>query len=275
LKILRVIMLLICLVSYVGAEEIPQYKKSKDEKIPLNAIKGKRVISGEWKISDPIYVADSGELVLSAGTQIRFAIKPDPAKQKKFGIVVRGKLLINGTKENPVVFSIKESFPEFYGLEIESEIESRISFAHFENLNFPLHVHFTPITIENCIFKNNAAAIKFVSGNVVIRNNLFIENYTAMRFWYANPVIINNRFIDNVTGLFIRGGVISPTISGNTFKNKRYDIKLSEGQEQNIDAGNNRWASIDIKKIEYSIYDKHRSDYLGKVNVLPILKNIN
>jgi len=267
--------LIVCLVSCVAAEEIPQYNKSKDEKIPLNAIKGKRVISGKWVISAPVYVASSGELVLSAGTQVRFAIKPDPAKQKNFGIVVRGKLLINGTNEKPVVFSIKESFPEFYGLEIESDIESKITFAHFENLNFPLHVHFTPIVIENCIFKNNAAAIKFVSGNVVIRNNLFIDNYTAMRFWYANPVIVNNKFIDNVTGLFIRGGVISPNISGNTFKNKRYNIKLSEGQEQDIDAGSNRWGSNDIKKIEHTVYDKRRSSYLGKVNVLPILNNIN
>jgi len=271
LKLLAVLILL-CLSPCIKltAEEVPEYKKTV--KTALNFIKGKKVVSGEWIIKKPVSVERSGELWLTAGTKVRFDIKPTPQKEKTFGIVVHGKILINGTKEKPVIFSMRETFPEFYGIELESGIESRISFAHFERLNFPLHIHFTPITVENCVFKDNDAAIKLVAGKVVIQNNLFINNYAAMRFWYVNPVIVGNKFLNNRTGLFIRGGVVSPTISGNIFNNTRYDIKLSEGQETDIDVRHNQWRSDKISEIERHIYDKRKSDYLGFLKIQPVMK---
>lgn len=233
-------------------------------------INGELVIRGDWIVKQPVVVGEEGKLVISAGSSVFFELEPGVDIT---GITVHGRIFINGTEKRPVILMPKGDDGGVSALKIESDAESEISFAHFKNFLCSLHVHFSRVTVEHCLFTGNTAGIKFRAGRVVIQDNSFIDNVTAMRFWYANPVVVGNRFINNQTGIFIRGGVTSPIIAGNTMHDEKYDIKLAENQEHDIDARNNQWRSNETDEITRYIYDKRKSNYIGLVKISPVIDN--
>ncbi|MFQ5645430.1 MAG: right-handed parallel beta-helix repeat-containing protein [bacterium] len=241
------------------------------EQTPWTVINKKTVVRGEWVIRWPVVVNESGKLAIKAGSRIRFELSPDPKGRDVAGITIHGILEIQGTEDQPVTLAMDKPFPEFAAIKIESESQSKILFARFTAVNFGLHIHFSPVLVESCRFEKNQAAVKLRSGRVILQDNLFTGNHTAIRFWYGDPVIVGNRFIDNQTGIFVRGGVKKPIIAGNSFNNRKYDIKLSESQNHDLKAINNRWRSNDSDIIRNYIYDRRKSDYLGLVEIKPVI----
>lgn len=229
------------------------------------------IISGDWLVKEPVVVGDAGTLIINAGSRVLFDLEPN--EEDVVGITVHGKVFIKGTDNKPVILRPKDGSGKISGIKIESDAESGIFFAHFKNFLCSLHIHFSHVIIEKCRFVENTAGIKFRAGRVIIQDNAFVSNVTAMRFWYANPVVVGNHFLNNRTGIFIRGGVTSAIIAGNTMRDEEYDIKLSENQEHDIDARNNRWKSNKADEITHYIYDKRKSDYIGLVKILPVIEN--
>ena len=57
----------------------------------------------------------------------------------------------------------------------------------------------------------------------------------------------------------------------NIYANTEYNIKLGDWQSKDVDAGRNWWGTKEVSYIRRKIYDKAREDYIGKVNIEPVL----
>jgi hypothetical protein len=76
----------------------------------------------------------------------------------------------------------------------------------------------------------------------------------------------------NKTGIFLRQEAEGVTIKfNNIYANTEYNIKLGDGQTEDVDASRNWWGTNDAPYIRRKIYDKEREGYIGRVIIEPVL----
>jgi hypothetical protein len=236
-------------------------------------IKQNTRLSGHIQVSGTLTVPKGVVLKIDPGTHIEFAFSDNDGDGiGDGGIIVKGTILAEGQKEEPILFSGARTAPKSWSeILIEYSPASRLTYCEFRDAHWGLHVHYSAVTISYCRFIGNYGGMRFRSGPVTIKKSLFRVNTLGIRYIAANPVIKNNIFQNNTSNIFIREGSTHPVITGNNFlDNKSFAIKLGESQLNHIPAPDNYWGSMKVSEIERVIYDKLDSDYLGRVLYDPI-----
>ena len=132
--------------------------------IPKPKKKERMVWNGNIEIRNKVVIPENQTLILKAGTHIRFS---DRGK-----ILINGRLIANGNKQQPIVFSSLDK--ESGSLFIESTDSQRLSFVQFKNLRnwsegfwqtpSSITVHRTPhVNFLNCAFIGNQKGDDFVN----------------------------------------------------------------------------------------------------------------
>ncbi len=180
-------------------------------------------------ITSDVIVPESLTLDIKAGCDIRF--------DGYFMVMIKGRLLANGTKEQPIIFTSNSSEPAqsdwngiiFSGTKSGGALNfCKIRYS-FKNL-----VWKTDITISNCIFADNNYALyySFSKSSKVLTSKFFKNNY-AIYCDFSSPEIRQNRIVENQYGVYCILSS-SPIIGQNDITaNIEKDIHLDEAMGKN------------------------------------------
>lgn len=197
-KITFFFILLIIFSSNVSAENIlPVTFKN-------TTLEGENVFSGTIFIEGRVTISENATLTIKAGTKIIFVfIDTDNDGIGESEILSQGKVIVDGTEDNPVIFtSDKKIKGAWLGLSIMSvDNESFIKNAFFEHAYMALHSHFSNLYIENCVFKDNYRGFQSQEGTMKLMKSKFYHNNTALQFRNSKATLENLNIYDNFGGL--------------------------------------------------------------------------
>lgn len=180
-------------------------------------------LSGTLTIDNSPYLINANVNVLSGDT---LSIEPGVGLffRQNTRLVIRGTILVNGTKEEPILFSY---YPDEYWLGMS--IENRNSFSSFSfciiegvyqsydgELSYgAIEITNSKAVIRNCVFQYNftpyGGGLCLINSEATVINNIFRSNDAdlyggAMYVKNSTVSIINNSIVDNFS--HFKGGAI-------------------------------------------------------------------
>ena len=230
---------------------------------PLKQVESEVIWRGTIAIHGQLTGEKSG-IEIKPGTTVLF--------DKGSGIHLDGGFLkAFGTSEKGILFSaLHPEGPKSWGeISVEQLIGGGFSNCDFEYATWGLHVHFSPINITRCRFRQNDGGIRFRSGPVQISKSLFQHNRIGIRAYLAKAEIFDNEFSVNEIGIFVREkGSGLKIYHNNMFANDRYNLRLGDFNQEDVDARHNWWGD---KTVLETVFDGRRESYIGNVVFEPVL----
>ncbi len=225
--------------------------------------------------TDTIWRGDivvKGNTTLTPGTNLAISPFVNVLFSKGAGLAIRGKITACGKKNARITFTSEKPGGPGYWDEIFLEHADGSVFSHctFENADWALHIHFTDLHIEDCIFARNYGGIRFRSGPIEIRHSLFKGDVIGLRSYRGNASIFENVITGNETGIFVRekGGGLKIR-RNNIFDNSEYNVRVGDFNDEDVDAKDNWWGRAAPTE---KIYDARREPGIGKVKFEPYSK---
>ena len=231
----------------IGTEEaIYALQIAGGMEIPTNEVSGHvsedTTWSGDIKVTGEITVDDDITLTINPGTYVEF--------QGHYKLNVRGTLIAEGTPEERITFTAKNSFEGWHGIRFDnddrdmddndpSEIvycnlqygnatDSDSATSGHDDAGGAIFVYnFSDLLISNCVISNNRAShagggIYCFYSQPVLTNNVIVNNSAAdygggIYFMNSGPRLTNNTISKNIatTG----GGICCHNNSGPTLTN--------------------------------------------------------
>lgn len=283
-------------------------------------LKEDTVWQGVVKVTGDVYVPPGVTLTIAPGTTVKFVSIDEKSDRNLFGIdepyypqaelIVRGKLIARGAKDNIIVFTSAESDakPADWGAinllgNNNNVIENcKILFAYNG-----IHAHGAAAMINYNEFTKNAVAISVKKeeetpgvpwfgrqSDIQVSHNYIHDNKGGITFRNSRAVITRNTITDNkFFGIWpkektqgeITGNEISGNLKGiyfyksaglaiatnNIYNNKEYNLAIADEQETDIDVRNNWFGTTDVEKIQQLIFDRHFDATVAAINIDPIL----
>jgi parallel beta-helix repeat protein len=261
----------------------------------------------EVLVKGDVEVARGATLMVMPGTVIRFVKieKYGPAKLYKdkatyfprAELIIRGKIIAQGTKDRMIVFTSAEKSPspaDWGAVNLLDTQDNILEYCEISYGHTSVHCHGAQVIVANCYLHDNGVAIgqKNVKESetecvVPILYNRITRNGGGVLFGKGtSPTITHNEISNNkFFGIFGKKGaschvrynnvtrngkgVIVYAMDGlklsenNIFDNEEYNISLMEGQTLNVDARHNWWGTTDERKIKALIWDKDEDETLG------------
>ena len=279
-----------------------------------------------WKgsilLTGDVYVPPGVTLTVMPGTVIKFRRIDEKSDGNLFDtdspyypqaeIIVRGKIIAQGTKDKPIVFTSAErdAGPADWGA--INLLGSRGNIIEYVKILFAyngVHAHGSSALISHSEFTRNGVGISFKEefeypdvpwfgekADLIITHNLIHRNKGGIGYRRATAVISYNEVRENkFFGIWPKEdseGIISYNDIQENKKNiflyqvkevkiqfnnihdpGDYNIAIAEAQDTDIDAGNNWWGTINKKKIEETVYDKMDDEEVGRIIYEPILRS--
>ncbi|MBW6511905.1 MAG: right-handed parallel beta-helix repeat-containing protein [Desulfuromonadaceae bacterium] len=241
-------------------------------------------IDGQHIWRGTVYV--DGDVELSAGSSLRIlpgtevVFLPPRAGQRSAHpffhgseLIVRGRLIAEGTASEPIVFrSIESNAPPgaWGSVNLTESPYASFRFCRFKQADSAIHSQQSrEVYIRESVFEDNLVAIRFHSTPIIIENNLIQHNGAGIRFHFDAPVINRNLIVDNEKGIFITAHPREYLIRNNHFARNNTHVVLGEEVPEDVDLTLNYWDSPDLPAALF--FDKNRSSYLGTVQLLPLL----
>ena len=226
---------------------------------PLATVRVDALWAGKVTVPGEVTVVRGASLTVRPGTVAAFA----PGA----GLEVYGDLVARGTPDRRIRFTgAAGTGPSSWGeVSIERSQASVVEYCDFEYATWGLHCHFVPVTITGCRFIDSGGGIRFRSGPMRIIGNLFQRDRIGIRGFFPQVVIAENEFRDNEIALFIRQGGSGARIRGNNFiASSRYDIRLGDFNQEDVDAAGNYFDGAP------QIFDDAREPGIGAARLDPL-----
>lgn len=251
------------------------------------------VWKGDILIDDIVVVKRGVTLTIKPGTVISFNnLDRDKNGIGDGGIIVEGRIVSRGTKDNKIIFTSASEKPEAkdwsYIMVLAAGTGNIFEYCEFYYAFTGLQIQYSGAKITDCFFNNNYEGLRFKSADLVVEHNSFLNNNVGIGFaGLDGKVIITNNIVtnNNVGVLFMHPRtnpadskksqkiVEMPLLKNNNINNNHeYNFKMGESQSLDIDATNNWWGSIKQEYIEELIFDVKKDNTLGRVVYLPYLK---
>ena len=223
--------------------EPPVSRRYKDE-----VFRGDTIWQGRIEVAGIIRVPEGARLIILPGTIVEFFKKDTTGTGiGENGLLIQGRLIAKGTKENPIIFRSAEKVKkpadwDSINIMNSAGAQNLIEFCRIEHAYRGLHFHFSHVGLYNSELTGNYRGIQFqeslvllkgnsIYGNrsgvqgrdsdVTLTGNLISSNYLGANFFRTNLTARGNRITANAReGLRIREGVSSlqeNLIDGNRF----------------------------------------------------------
>lgn len=230
-------------------KDLPVSRRYRDE-----AFRGDMVWQGRIEVAGTIRVPQGSRLIIMPGTIIEFEKKDTNSDGiGENGIMVQGRLIAKGTKEEPIVFRSAEkekSIGDWDSINIMDSTEGQnlIEHCRIENAYRGLHFHFSNVAVHNSVISNNYRGIQFQESQVDLKGNYLYgnksgvqgrdsdltfsdntlqNNYVGANFYRATITASGNMILDNwKEGLRIREGV--STLQENLIDGNRQGLMLAD-----------------------------------------------
>ncbi len=275
---------------------------------------------GKILVTGDIHVPPGVTLTIAPGTIISFQridakstqnlFVPDSPYYPEAEIIVQGRLLAKGTKDEPIVFTSAEVTrrPADWGaINFLGSDDNVIEYTRILCAYNGIHAHGSSIRISHSEFINNGVGISFKKeeenpdepwygkpSRLTINHNLITRNKGGIAFRNSSAIITNNEIIDNkffgifpkeeveaeisfneITdnkkGIYLFQAKNLKLINNNIYDNKDYDIAVAEAQDFDVDARNNWFGTTNKDEIQQNIFDGSTDPDLGKVLFIPFL----
>lgn len=277
--------------------------------------------SGTVILSGDIYVPPGITLTITPGTVVKFKKIDEKSDQNMFGIdspyypeaelIVRGRLVAEGTPDNQIVFTSAEMTPRpadwgainFLGSEEDNRIKyvkiycayngvhahgsvvdvSRSEFARNgvgisfkkeeETPDAPWFGRPSRLKITYCVFSGNKGGIGFRNSKAEILHNEIREN-KFFGIWPkedSEARVMYNEITENVKGIYIYQARGLVLEQNNIYDNRSYDIAIAEAQDFPLLAPNNWFGTTDREKIQEMLFDRHEDPEVAEIEIEPVL----
>ncbi len=213
--------------------------------------------AGAIEVRDTVEIDVGATLLVKPGTTVSFA--------PESGLHSHGRIMAKGTETNRIQFQPKKpQGPGSWGeIIIEQGDPSSFSYCNFAFATWALHLHFTKVTVEDCLFTENDGGIRFRSGPVSVNRSTFKRNRIGIRSFRGVGTLSHSNIFENEIGIFIREGGRSFLVqSNNLYNNDRYNIRLGDFNAEDVDARKNFWGTDNPLD---TIFDDRREPGVGRV----------
>ena len=309
-------LLLLALFSATGCAE------RRVTEVGMTTLQKDTIWSGVVKVTGDVYVPPGVTLTIAAGSTVKFARIDEASGRNFFGydspyypqaeIIVRGRLLAQGTKENIIVFTSAErdAKPADWGainlLGCEGNVIEycKILFAYNG-----IHAHGAAVRISRCEFSKNGLAISVKKeeetpgvpwfgkeaditathnlihnnkGGITYRNSRALISYNTIKdnklfgVWPKetnNALVSYNEIEGNQKGVYLYHSRGTAFRFNNICNNKEYNIAIADEQDDDVDARNNWFGTVNKLRIEEQIFDRNNDPAVARVMYEPFLNN--
>ncbi|MEW6427528.1 MAG: right-handed parallel beta-helix repeat-containing protein [Thermodesulfobacteriota bacterium] len=304
--------LLCCLLLTACAGEKPT-------ELPMTTLDRDTTWQGNLVLNGDVFVPVGVTLTVAPGTTVSFRRIDEKSDQNMFGIdspyypqaelIVQGRLLARGTKEQPIVFTSAETNarPADWGaINFLGGDGNVVEHAKILCAYNGIHAHGAEVTVRHSEFVKNGVGISFKSeeetpgvpwfgkrSQLVIEHSLFANNKGGIGFRNSSGTIRHNEIRDNkffgiwpkedadveITRNEIvrnRKGIYLFQVRGlrlefnNIHDNTDYNISPAEAQDYELAAPNNWFGTINRQKIDETIFDRKDDPDLAEVKIDPI-----
>ena len=232
---------------------------------------------GEVLIDGTVMVAPVARLTIAPGTVVRFGfLDTDADGTGESELFIQGRLLAEGTREAPIIFTALEGGGRgrwgainLMGADAE---ESRLSWCLIESGYRGLHGHFSRFRAEHSIFRNNYRSIQFQESTAAITDCAVTGSASALRFRDSTAALEGLVVSGNTLGIqilrskfsLVRSSIVGNslaglharesegTIAGNRFEANTPGLRVSDCRlsiEGNRVAANNA-AGLQVRRSE-------------------------
>lgn len=236
-------------VEFNSPVDMPVSRRYKDE-----AFRGDMVWQGRIEVAGTIRVPVGSRLIIMPGTVVEFTKKDTNADGiGENGIMIQGRLIAKGTKEQPIVFRSAETDKQMGDWDSINIMDSAgaqnlIEYCRIEDAYRGLHFHFSNVAVHNSFITNNYRGIQFQESQVdlkenylgsnksgvqgrdsdlVFNDNILHKNYVGANFFRTTMTARGNRFMGNLKeGWRIREGI--STLQENLIDGNRNGLMLAD-----------------------------------------------
>jgi hypothetical protein len=234
---------------------------------------------GRIEVGGIIRVPQGSRLIVLPGTVVEFLKRDsDGDGIGENGILVQGRLIAKGTKEQPILFRSGENvrrMGDWDSINImdSSSGQNLIEFCQIEDAYRALHFHYSNVAVHNSILTNNYRGVQFqeslveiseshllnnksgVQGrdsDVVFSNNVVYGNYVGANFYRTTLTALSNTIIGNLKeGMRVREGV--STLRENLIDGNRQGLMLADmfyGDYSRNSITNNMETGLSLKNVD-------------------------
>ena len=278
--------------------------------------------SGVIKVTGDVYIPPGVTLTILPGTTVKFARIDERSGRNYFGydspyypqaeLIVRGRLIAQGTKENIIVFTSAErdAKPADWGaINLLGSQGNIIEYCKILFAYNGIHAHGSAALIAHNEFMKNAVAISIKKeeeavgvewfgresdivavhnlihnnkGGITFRNSRALISYNTIKdnkffgIWpkeRSEALISYNEIAGNAKGVYLYKTVGTRIHYNNIYNNKEYNLAIADEQDADVDAANNWLGTINRKKINELIFDRDDDPAVARVVYEPILKS--
>ena len=190
---------------------------------------------GEVLIDGTVMVAPVARLTLAPGTVVRFSFRDTDADGVgESELFIQGRLLAEGTREAPIVFTAlggagrgRWGAINLMGTDAE---ESRLAWCLVESGFRGLHSHFSRFRVEHSIFRDNYRSIQFQESTAAITDCAVSGSASALRFRDSTAAVENLSVFGNTLGIQILRSsfsLVGSNVVGNSLAGMH--VRESEG----------------------------------------------
>ncbi len=235
-----------------------------------SAIQEDTTWEGEVRVTAPVSVEKGATLRIAPGTTVLLSGEDHDRDGCREGYLqVFGTLLVEGEKENPVVFrrlDPRRPWEEVY----LQEATGRIRFAVFEGATWGLHVHGGDVTVENSLFRDSEGGVRTRGTGMSFARCTFRGNGIGLRFWDGGPRVTGCLLEYNGTGLFYRDGAGGGSVRESVLReNREWNLKVGDWVAGDLDASGNWWESPRGEGPVPGYRDFRERDAPGTITLLP------
>jgi len=238
--------------------------------------------SGEVRVDGIVHVRSGATLTILPGTRIlfselRFGTIDEHEGFFAPGIRVEGRILAEGTKEAPILFTSARDpvAPGSWDKILFSFSEgNRFSHCTFEGARYAFHAHFSQIAVRDCLFRDNVEGVRLGASRVSIEDSVFTRNeLRGINFRECRNQIRGNLVFGNGDGIFLHSMDSASTIRGNAiYANRGWNLRLGDLHAEEIDVSGNWWGSAREEEARDTIYDGSRLSGIGTARISPVLE---
>ncbi|MHB1038815.1 MAG: NosD domain-containing protein [Desulfobacteria bacterium] len=237
--------------------------------------------SGDVRVAGIVHVRKSATLTILPGTRVLFAKRTFPQAADSHegfvgpGIRVDGRIVAEGTEENPVLFTSEGTpAPGSWDKILFTFSEgNRFERCVFEGARYAFHSHFSGIEVRNCVFRDNEEGVRLGISRVRIEDSVFTRNLVrGINFRECRNVIRRNLVYGNGDGIFLHSKTEGSVVRGNAiYGNRRYNLRMGDLHTGDIDVSGNWWGTNDEAAARRTIHDGATTPGVGAARIAPVL----
>jgi outer membrane protein assembly factor BamB len=230
--------------------------------------------AGQIVIDGTVRVAKQATLRIAPGTQVRFVRRDaDADGLGDASLVVEGRLLAVGTRQQPIQIKSAEQHPQpgdWLEIRVDFSREVHLRYCEIRDSAYTLHAHFTRGLVEDCTIHDNIDGCRLGEATFTFRNNL-IENNSGKGINFRNSRVEahHNIIRHNGSGVFLFETDRPFDLRHNNIYGNLDNFRLGDFFTGDVSLQDNWWGFADPLAAQNTIFDQRKDPAIGTVAIQP------